>query len=112
MPKRGYFVWVDGDDITFPVVATSTREAKKIAFTHHFHSDYDWIDVRCIWKRCSDVAGLPIGIVEDVRDALIRGIFDRLIAYPCDYCDNDADLICRFNAALCRRCIENSCSNE
>ncbi len=105
--KRGYFVCGDDTAAGFAVVASSVEEAKKIAYKAELSFNYDWTDIRCRWQRGSDVSNLPIGMVEDEKAALLRGLYAYLIEYPCDGCGNDADVICHNGRALCEDCIEN-----
>lgn len=109
--KRGYFVWdvKDSTDSGFAVVAHTAKEAKKIVFgTGEIQlSDGSWLDLRARWVRHAAVDSLPVGMVEDARDALIRGLYCSLMEYPCDRCGGDAgDVICHHGRALCACCIE------
>mgnify|MGYP000495124617 CR=1 FL=1 len=103
--KRGYFVSGD-EECGLAVVASSGREAKTIAWNSVLHSDYDWIDIRIRWVRDADVSDLPIGSMQDARDALIRGLYGSLAEYPCDECGQDAYVVCWSGRALCGCCIE------
>jgi hypothetical protein len=107
--KRGYFVW-DGDDDNagIAVVESSAKAAKKIVYDSGelLWGDGNWIDIRVRWMRHAAVSSLPIGIVQDARDALIRGLYDSLMEYPCDECGKDADVVCHKGRALCECCIE------
>lgn len=108
--KRGYFVWdsADDDNMGVAVVASSAKEARKIVFDSGeiLYGDGNWIDIRARWVRHADVSTLPVGIVQDVRDALIRGLYGSLMEYPCDECGKDADVVCWRGRALCECCIE------
>ena len=104
--KRGYFVYCDDDEAGLAVVAGTIAEAKRIAWREIFSSDYEWIDMRARWVKGADVSDLRIGVVQDVRDALLRGLYGSLMEYPCDECGRDADVVCHKGRALCACCIE------
>lgn len=99
--NRGYFVKEKGAEWGIPVVATSTKEAKRLAFGAS-ELDCDWIDLRCIWMRNANVDGLLIGPVHNFMDALRRGIIEWLEDGECDICDAtntyleaiDGDAVC------------------
>lgn len=113
--KRGYYVHNNDEDMGgFAVVAATAKEAKKIAYDSGeiIFGDTDYIAIRARWKRDADVSDLPIGMVADERDALIRGIYGRLDEYPCDDCGKDGDLICYSGRALCADCVEKEYEKE
>ena len=113
--KRGYFVHNNDEDMGgFAVVATTAKEAKKIVYESGelIFGDTDWIAIRTHWIRDAAVIGLPIGMVTDCRDALIRGLYGSLMEYPCDKCGKDLDLICYHGQALCSCCIEKEYKKE
>lgn len=83
--KRGYFVYEKDGDYGFPVVATTAREAKKIAY-QSCDLDCDWVDIRACWKRDANVEDLPIGYVEDEKLGLRRCFFDYLENSECERC--------------------------
>ena len=113
MPKRGYFVWGADYAAGFAVVANSAREAKKIAFSKpELSSEYPWTEVQCRWMRHATVSDIPIGMVDDARDALLRGIYDTLMEYQCDECFLDAEVRCYRGRALCDACEEKLYGNE
>ncbi len=106
--KRGYFAYCGDDEMGLAVVAGSAQEAKRIAWRDTFDLDNDWIDVRARWVKGADVSDLPIGVVQDARVALLRGLYGSIMEYPCDECGKDADVICHHGRALCSCCIEQS----
>ena len=110
--KRGYFVYCDDEEAGLAVVAGTIAEAKRIAWREIFSSDYEWIDMRVRWVKGVDVSDLDIGVVWDVRDALLRGLYGSLMEYPCDECGRDADVECYKGRALCARCIEQEYAKE
>ncbi len=99
--KKGHFVKEKGAEWGIPVVATSIKEANKIAFTAS-ELDCDWIDLRCKWMRNANVDGMPVGIVTDFMQALRRGIIQYVEEGDCDICDAtntyleaiDGDAVC------------------
>jgi len=105
MNKRGYFVHGGDEMCGFAVIATSAKEAKKIVYAN-YPVDVDWIDIRVRWIRDAKVSDLPIGMVTDVRDALIRGLYGGLMEYPCDECGEEWDVICYKGRVLCSCCVE------
>jgi len=106
MSKKGYFVH-NGDEMCgVAVVATSAKEAKKIVYDSGELPDTDWIDIRVYQIRDAKVDDLPIGMVEDDRDALIRGLYGILAEYPCDECGEEWDVTCCYGRALCSCCAE------
>jgi len=62
--KRGYFVNSAGEPSGFAVVATSAKEAKKIAYKSGKicvdSSDVEWIDIRVRWIRIQMLAHYPL----------------------------------------------------
>jgi hypothetical protein len=84
--NRGYFVKEKGAEWGIPVVATSTREAKRLAFGAS-ELDCDWIDIRITWMRNANVDGLTVGVVSSFMDALRRGIIEWLEEGNCDIYD-------------------------
>jgi len=106
MNKRGYFVHNDDEWCGFAVVATSAKEAKKIIHDSGELPVGDWIDIRVRWIRDAKVGDLPIGMVTDDRDALIRGLYGTLAEYLCDECGKEQDVTCYNGRVLCSRCIE------
>jgi len=106
MNKRGYFVHNSDEWWGFAVVATSAKEAKKIMHDSGELSIGDWIDIRVRWMRDAKVDDLPIGVVTDDRDALIRGLYGGITDYPCDECGKERNVICCYGRVLCSCCAE------
>lgn len=106
--NRGYFVHEkDETDWGIPVVASTAREAKRIAFATSELSGYWWIDLRCRWQRHANVDGLPIGIVHDCMDALRRDIYHWLDDATCDICDKEDTYVESLDGmAVCIDCAE------
>ena len=103
--KRGYYVHSEDDSWGIAVVATTTREAKKIAFAVDEFPDDEWINIRARWERDADVTGLDIGILYDLRDGILRGFYQYIEA-TCDNCGSVSDLIACNGKALCYKCAE------
>ena len=110
--KRGYFVHNVNEWSGFAVVATSAKEAKKIMYYSGELSINDWTEIRVLWMRKSKVDDLPIGLVVDDRDALIRGIYGVLVEYPCDECGEERNVICCYGRVLCSCCDEKEYEKE
>ena len=112
MNKRGYFVH-DGDEMCgVAVVATSAKEAKKIAYNSGELLGTDWIDIRVYRMRDAMVSDLPIGMVEDARGALIRRLYGILAEYPCDECGEEWEVTCYKGRVLCLCCVEKEYEKE
>jgi len=101
--KRGYYVY--NGDWGIAVVANSVKSAKKIAFASK-ELDCDWCTLRVRWMRKANVKDLAIGVIDDMRLALLRGIFDFILDCACDRCGEESQLICFCDEALCETCIE------
>ena len=108
MTKKGYFVSGDGDgELGFAVIAESEVEAIAIAWGAEFRGN-GWDDVDDIEVICTpnaNIEGLPLGMVQDERDALCRGLYDYLQEQECDECGEVGDLECHEGRALCEDCI-------
>lgn len=102
-PLRGYYIYERGSEWGIPVVATSARKAQYIAFKNASELDCNWIDLRCKWRKETDVAGLPVGIVVDAVDALRRGFYQHLEG-ACDVCGEDGYLESVGGKAMCEEC--------
>ena len=104
--NKGYFVREQGVPWGIPVVATSVKEAKRIAFTAS-EMDCDWIDLRCKWMGKANVDGMPVGIVTDFMKALRRGIIQYVEEGDCDICDaTNTYLTAIDGAAVCCDCMD------
>ena len=103
--NKGYFVREQGSPWGIPVVATSVKEAKRIAFGAS-ELDCDWIDLRCKVMGKANVDGMPVGIVTDFMEALRRGIIQYVEEGNCDICDaTDTYLTAIDGDALCCDCM-------
>lgn len=89
MTLRGYFVQIDQEDWGVAVVATSAKDAKRIAYDDELSAHGDWIDVRVRWKKNCDVSDLPIGVIDDDQLALRRGLYGWCEQATCDVCGED-----------------------
>lgn len=103
MTKKGYFVSGDGDELGFAVIAESEVEAKTSVHEAGWLEDCN--NIECHIIPGANVDGLPIGMVEDERDALCRGLYDFLQEQECDECGEVGDLECYEGRALCENCI-------
>ena len=83
--RKGYIVQEKDEVYGIAVVATSSKEAKKIAFNIG-ELDCDWIDVRVSWRKEANVMDLPIGIIQDDMLALRRGVYSWIEEEDCDIC--------------------------
>jgi len=101
--KRGYFAEEKDGDFGFPIVATSAREAKKIAATIS-ELDCEFIDIRVRWIRDAKVDDLPVGYFDNEIEGLRRGMFDYLENDICDECGKDDYVEFHNGKILCRDC--------
>lgn len=106
--KRGYWVHVNMEPEGIAVVAASAMDARKIAYASGeiAYEDPGWINVRAHWQRDADVDGLPVGVVDDPRVGLLRGMYAVINEYPCDACGKDADVCECGGRALCAWCAD------
>ena len=105
---HGYFVSSEAGELGFAVVAESEAEAIAIAWDAELRDTCDeWRrkDVGCHLMPQANIEGLPVGMVQDERDALCRGLYDFLQECECDECKQDGDLVCHEGRALCEDCI-------
>ena len=109
--KRGYFVHPDDEFWGIGVVATTAKEAKKLAFTSGELIDVDWIDIRVRWERSARVEELPIGIVSNMRTGLLCGLYGW-IEGKCERCGVETVLRECKGEALCDECIEKEYEKE
>ena len=104
--KRGYFVSSKDEFQGVGVVASSTKEAKKIAFSSGELNDVFWTDLRARWEHTAEVEEQPIGIVRDMRVGLLCGLYGFVEGYKCDDCGKEDVLKLCAGKALCDDCIE------
>lgn len=102
--KRGYFVKGFDNLHGVAVVASSIRNAKKLAFTSGCFVDEHWTDIKCKWVRDADVSGKLIGVVHSLVEGLQRGFY-RTIDGICERCGHDEPLELYDGSALCVACI-------
>ena len=100
---RGYFAEEKDGDYGFPIVATSAREAKGIAATIT-DLDCDYVDIRVRWVRDARVDGLPIGHLEDLKEALRREFFGYLEDGICERCGKEDYVELWDEKIICRDC--------
>lgn len=104
--KRGYLVSQEGEFWAVGVVASSAKEAKKIAYGSDYLMAVDWLDLRTRWIRTAEVNDLPKGIVTDPKTCLLRGLYDFIEGERCEDCGKDDVLKLCAGKALCDDCIE------
>jgi hypothetical protein len=77
--KRGYQVFGRDSSWNVPVVAHTTKEAKKIAWNKwSWELDCEWIDLRVHWRRGALVDDLEFGCVDNEMIALECKLIDYL----------------------------------
>ena len=106
MLKRGYLVEDPDEEYSYPIVAGSSREAKKIAW-NECDIGCEWIDLRVQWRKKANVSDLPFGYVGDYVLALRRGLYDWLEERICEICGTETVVYSYKGKAMCSDCIEN-----
>lgn len=102
--KRGYFV-IGYDDLHgIAVVASSVRNAKKLAYESGYFIDEYWTDIKSKWVQNADVSGMPIGVVHSLCEGLQRGLYTTIDGI-CEHCGCDEPLELYDGSALCVACI-------
>ncbi len=111
--KRGYFVQEEDADYGIAVVASSSREAKKIGFHAECMEDEEWINITVQWKKGIDVSNLKIGILEDYLLALKLGFYGYIDNEDCPTCKNkDVTVYYEEDKYYCSNCEDTSSSNK
>jgi hypothetical protein len=100
--KRGYFVHGYDETWGIAVVAPTAREAK-IIVVGEFNGE-EWIDICVRWIRKADVNGLDVGMLQNLREGLLRGFY-RYIEGKCDECGKETKLELYSEKALCFDCM-------
>ena len=110
--KRGYFVYVKEESEGIGVVATSAKEAKNIVFASGELECCDWVDIRVRWIREAEVDTIPMGIVLNMHEGLLCGIYGYIEGFKCDECGVVTVLELCNGKALCGECIEKEYAKE
>ena len=109
--KRGYFIHGSDPSGGFAVVATSLQEARRIVYRAG-DIEGDWIDITGHWCRDAKVDNLPIGVVEDLRLGLVRGMYQYIEDFECDVC-GEVSFVHECNGkVLCASCEEEKNRSE
>ena len=101
--NKGYLVCDSGNELGFAVIAESEVEAKTAVREAGWLEDCN--NIECHIIPGANIEGLPLGMVEDERDALCRGLCDFLEDSRCDECKYHSELTCHEGRALCEDCI-------
>lgn len=72
------------------IIASSAKEAKKLAFSYFQDEDPEWTDVSVKWKRNANIDGLEPGIQHDWIELIRRDIISNCLGFPCPICGVDA----------------------
>ncbi len=91
--KKAYFVEEEDADYGVGVVAHSTKEAKKLAWSDDTFMDAEWVDVRVKWKKGVGVSNLKVGIIEDCLLALKLGIYGFIEYETCPSCKTEETMV-------------------
>lgn len=108
--KRGYFIHGGDPAGGFAVVATSLQEARVLVY-HAGEIEAEWIDITGWWCRDAKVDDLPVGIIEDLRVGLLRGMFNYL-EDECDVCGEVSVLHEHNGNAVCWNCENETKRNK
>ncbi len=105
--KRGYLVFVSDEEYVVAVVATSSKEAKKLAIKNDIYDlfcDCDFTEIKVKWQKEGKVEDLPIGVVEDAIKALERNIYGYIDGFDCPVCGNETILSNINGKVMCSEC--------
>lgn len=104
MKPRGYFVHEVEAFYGVTVVATSSKEAKRIGWNELACDCEEYIDLRVRWIKDADVSGLQLGIVTDVADGLRRGLYAWSEDIECDICGVTTHVYGEEGVVICSAC--------
>lgn len=68
------------------IIASSAKEAKKLAMSYFCDEGPEWIDIRIKWMKGVDINGLPDGINTDFVELMKREIISSCWGFPCPIC--------------------------
>ena len=111
--KRAYYVrdtW--NEDYGVGVIATNSKEAKKLAFLSEPIEDAEWINLRVRWIKDANIEGVNIGHLfitdKESLDAMFRGIYGNLEHVKCPNCGTDDVYVYEVwnNVFCCSNCEE------
>lgn len=106
--KKCYFVSVRDEGIGISVVATSSKEAKKIGWNspEYDFSDDDFIDLRVKWMKKVDVSKYKVGDTIPFIDGLKIGAYSHSEGIDCPICSEDSYVVCEQGVVGCYDCLE------
>lgn len=106
--KRCYAVGDRDDECYVALVATSVKEAKKIAFQNtedcNLHG-VEWIEMRVWWLKDIDVEHFEVGTILDGATGLALGAYHFAEDY-CPNCNKWENLYFENGAVGCRACCD------
>ena len=108
MTIRGYFVQEVDVGYGVAVVATSSKEAKRVGWDELACECEEYIDLRVRWIKDANVSGLPLGIVTDSAEGLRRGLYAWSEDVECDVCGVSTNVYGEEGVVICGAC-QNEC---
>lgn len=90
--KRAYFVREKDAETGIAVIASNSKEAKRIGMRHDCCMDCDFIDIRVKWMKSVDASYLSIGMIDDTIQGLKLGIYSYVDEEECPKCGMDGFL--------------------
>lgn len=101
--KRGYFVHIKDEGTGEAVIATSSQEAKKLAWPA-LCLDGEWTDLRArVVAGNEQVSDLPVGRMKDMNLALKRGLYSAIDGV-CEMCKEEGQVIYCRDKIVCHGC--------
>jgi hypothetical protein len=106
MTLRCYFIKADPDECEgFAIVAKTARDAKKLAWKSKTNIGlFDWIDIRVIWQRGTDVSGFKEGHVLEPLEGLKLGCYSW-VEEECPICKKETMLTLEGGIIGCSDCL-------
>lgn len=90
--KRAYFVSDSDGEQGIAVIATSVKEAKKIAWGNDALCNEEFIDVTAKWVKGVNCEKFRVGVMEDYVEALRLGIYGHVEDEECPKCEKEGTL--------------------
>lgn len=106
--KKAYFGMEHADaDHGYGIVAESISEAKKLLFNCcDGEGEWNWIDMRINARPNVNVENMKIGIVDDIRLALVMGFCSGITEFECDICETVSYVELFNNKVVCGTCYD------